>query len=191
MRIPWDFLIPLDIRKFFLAKKGVSFSIDIKPLQEGVSKYLNRAGISKKDSRGADKKTKFALGLQAMNWMINGSSRSNRTPPIKFGVLKGSFSVFVGSLFVGDSSNKFFGGTPLKSGLRTGEKNLASIFIIANTDYAAKMESELTPAGDLQLGPVSRRSPGSGGHYIEGHLKADRNLYVSFYARMFKKETGG
>jgi hypothetical protein len=120
------------------------------------------------------------VGLQLINWIVNGSSREGVVPPVKTGLLRGSGSVFVG--------NKFIGATPRFSGLGTPNQSYEGkpneVTVGFNTRYAAKLHEE-----KFKLGLVSMQSGNVGNKYVEKHLKADGKALFAFYAKLLKDNT--
>jgi hypothetical protein len=123
-------------------------------------------------------------GIQFLTWANTGSggTSESRKPPIRFGILRGSSSVFIGSTLV-----KVFPQT-IKSG--SGERPTPAtghsapeltLTFVWNTDYAAKMhETEYSP------GPYSEQDGDAGNKWIEKHIQADKNLLMQFIAKEFK-----
>ena len=166
-----------------MAKSGLQ--MDWKPLQVGFQNFFKK--IKMEQPGGADETARIKVGLQLLNWVLNGSSKVSVVPPVKDGILRGSGSVFVGGKFVGDTKGQYPGGTPNKS--FNGPKD--AITIGFNTAYAAKMHERLSPAGNLKLGPVSLQSGDVGGKFIQAHLAGDGKAAIALYALLLKKGTGG
>ncbi len=156
---------------------------------KGFSNYLKKAGIHagliSGKAQGADREAKIKVGLQLINFVINGSSNESVTPPVKWGNLRASGSVFVGSEFVG--GNNLY---PITK--RTGE--------VANTSYTASFD-EITVGfnaayanrmheTDWHPGSVSEQSGNTGNKYLEKHLIADKETLVKTYSLILKKGTG-
>ena len=177
-----------------MAKK-LSFTFNAKSLLDGLEKYKNKAGISASDSEGADLKAKTEVALSLLKFVLAGSSKEAVVPPIMFGVLRGSGSVFVGNKLIGDS--KAFGRDGRPNTSYSAKPN--QITIGFNTAYAARMHEHLAPYGSpdrivgkvLQPGPTSQQSGDTGGKYLERHLQADGETLVKLWAELFKKYTGG
>lgn len=151
-------------------------------LRPGVKKYFKKAGIGRQ-SKGADMKAKTVMGLTAINFIVNGSPGEPVVPPIMHGILRASGSVFVGSKFVGGNN---LTGAP-RSESNTSHSAPDSVVTIGfNTAYALKMHET-----DWMPGPVSVQSGDVGNKFVEKHLKADKEIYLETYAKIFKRETGG
>lgn len=155
-------------------------------LTKGLKEYFKKAGISKSESKGADKIAKTKTAIQLLNWVVNGSPKEPVVPPIYWGVLRSSGSAFVGSEFVGGTN--FLpvispGQVVLNKILREKQTTITIGF---NTAYATRMhETNWTPGErSLQSGDV-------GNKFVERHLKSDKEDLMAFYAAIFKKETGG
>lgn len=163
-----------------MAKK-TSFKYNPGSLNAGIKNFFVKAGISQDRSTGVDFKAKAKVGLQLLNWTLEGSNNESVVPPIKDGILRGSGSVFVGSDLIGDSKTQYPEGTPNKS--YSGHKDIITIGF--NTSYAERMhETEWTP------GPVSEQSGDTGNKFIEKHLRADGRNLLKLYATFFKQEMG-
>lgn len=161
-----------------LMAKFKGFRFETKSLELGIKQFFAKAGISKKQPVGADLRARQKVGIQLLNWTLEGSAHEKVVPPILDGILRGSGSVFVGSKMVGTSKD-YPNGTPNRSYLAHRDV----ITIGFNTAYAAKLhEKEWNP------GPVSQQSGDTGNKYIEKHLIADGEDLVKLYADFFKKE---
>ncbi len=126
--------------------------------------------------------------IQFLTWSNVGSSGTSRKPPIKFGVLRGSSSAFVGSklvsIFPQDISvGADKGVTPAKS--YKGKNDITATFVW-NTDYATKMH-EWTGA----WGPRTLADGDAGDKWLEMHLKADKEALMKMVNIQFRMEVGG
>jgi hypothetical protein len=112
-------------------------------------------------------------GLQLINWIVNGSPKNSRVPPIKTGQLRAAGSVFVGKELV-DTTGKW---------ANTSYNEKEDVTTIGfNTAYAAKLhETEWEP------GPRSLQSGDVGNKYIESHLKSDAKAWLEFVGKLIKK----
>ena len=168
-----------------MAKKAAELTIK-NTLTDGVKKYFKQAGIEKNKSTASDFLAKSKMALSLLNFCLNGSKNSSRTPPVLTGDLRGSGSVFVGNKMIQDSKGASK-GTPNT----TYSENPDTITIGFNTEYATKIHENLEPAGGLQLGTKSREAGDAGGKFVEEHLDADKESLLEIYAKFFKKDTGG
>lgn len=138
-----------------------------------------------RESPTAFKKAQKKGAIQFLNWANNGSGNESRKPPIKWGVLRGSSSAFVGSTFVKTFPQIVQSGasevpTPATS---YGGKDLV-ITWVWNTDYAAKMhETKYNP------GPFTRQDGNAGPKWLERHLRRDKQDLMKLITKEFKKET--
>lgn len=108
--------------------------------------------------------------IQLLTWMNNGSAKESAKPPIRFGVLRGSSSAFVGNKLVQVFPQQIKSGaketiTPNKS----HQGPSTTITVGWNTDYAAKMHE-----WDGEWGPFTMQDGNAGAKWIEKHLKADK-----------------
>lgn len=163
-------------------KMGFTFE---NTLSAGLKKYFDGAGIAPGKTSGADKIAKTKVGLQFINWVVNGSSKEKVVPPVLWGILRASGSVHVGDEFVG-GNNLYQSKKGSLSNDSIISENPNTITIGFNTLYAAKLhETEWTP------GEKSEQSGDVGNKYLEKHLKSDKEDAMEMYARIFKKESKG
>lgn len=161
-------------------------------LTPGLKAYFKKAGVGASGDRStADFKARQAVGLQLLNFTVNGSSGETVVPPIRWGVLRGSGSAFVDNVMIGDTKGTYPDGTPNKE-YRSHKGGLSVGF---NTAYAARMhETKWVPGGKVPS-KQSTRNPGIlanvGNKFLEKHLKADGKVLLGLYSDIFKKETGG
>lgn len=137
-----------------------------------------------KDSPKAFQKGLEAGALQLLTWMNTGSPNESRKPPIDWGILRGSSSVFVGGKLVGEGKSKIRSGsdeqpTPLTS--YSAANTTISVFY--NTDYAAKMHE-----WEGGWGPGTERDGDAGNKWIEMHLKADKDLLMAVIGLEVKRD---
>lgn len=134
----------------------------------------------------ARKKGLMALGLQLLNNTINGSPAEPVVPPILYGYLRGSGSVFLGSELLSKSDK--FGYTEKKSNvfpneIYNGKENEVTVGF--NAPYAARLHET-----NWISGKISQQSGDVGNKFLEKHLKKDGkelfNLYVDIYKKEFK-----
>lgn len=157
---------------------AVEFTVE-NTLTAGLKKFKRKLALEK--TGGVDFGIKRDIGLQLINWIVNGSAKSDRTPPVKHGILRGSGSVFVGGHFVGDTRAGYPEGTPNTS--YSGPMDLITIGF--NTSYAVYMHEK-----NWNPGPVSSQSGDTGNKFVEMHLKADGKDLLGLYARFFKSRMG-
>ena len=118
--------------------------------------------------------------LQFLNWANNGSANSAKKPPIRWGVLRGSSSAFVGDKHVGNYEQEA-NGTPIQS--YRGKKN--TMTWIWNTDYAKKMHE-----WQGGWGPYTTQDGDAGNKWLEEHLKADKEDLYKMIQIEIKKDLG-
>ena len=137
-----------------------------------------------KKSPEAFRKAAEIGAIQFLNWANNGSKNESRKPPIKWGVLRGSSSCFVGSELVEIFSINVSGekgATPARS---YRAKDLV-ITWVWNTDYAAKMHE--WKGG---WGKATERDIDAGNKWLEKHLAKDRNDLIIVIGKEYKKVSG-
>jgi hypothetical protein len=156
-----------------------------------LNKYFEQAGIGMGDQKNkntANFKALQAVGLQLLNFSLNGSSGESTVPPIKFGVLRGSGSVFVNGILVGDTKSNYSNGTP-NNEYSTSTDN--DVTVGYNTAYAAKLHETNWVPGGARPSKQATRNPAItgdvGNKWIEKHLKADGKVLLGLYADIFKK----
>lgn len=132
-----------------------------------------------------DKKNRGKIGLQLINWIVNGSSKESRVPPILTGLLRGSGSVFVGSKFIGATPKVNGKGNPNQS--HSEKENIVTVGF--NTGYARKMHELKRKMHELNWrpGPKSQQSGDVGNKYIEKHLNSDKEALMAFYGKLQNK----
>jgi hypothetical protein len=156
------------------------------PIGGGLKMTMRLAPLRRlqKKSPSAFQKAMEKGAIQFINWANNGSSNSSRKPPIRWGVLRGSASAFVGSKLVFVFPQLVTGGktpTPAK-GHRAPPTVMTFVW---NTDYAKKMHEHKG-----NWGPFTKQDADAGNQWLLKHLKADRNDLMKVIGIEFKKETG-
>ncbi len=139
-----------------------------------------------KQSPKAFTKAQEKASLQLLTWMNTGSfgTSESRKPPIRYGVLRGSSSAFVGSQKVGDFKINVKAGSkeqisPASSYAAPG----GTTTIVYNTDYAAKMHEWGGPWGEF-----TEQDGDAGAKWVEKHLQADKDLFIKILGIEFKKD---
>lgn len=132
--------------------------------------------------------------IQFLTWANVGSTGSPKKPPIKFGVLRGSSSAFVGNKLVSIqpqdiSSEAEEGPSPLRSITGAGIKvDDTTATFVWNTDYATLMHEWKVPPH--HWGEATLRDYDAGDKWLEEHLKADKDALMRMVAIEFKTELG-
>ena len=151
---------------------SIKMTMNLAPLarlQKQSPKYFKEA-----QKRGA---------IQFLNWANNGSAKSSKKPPIRWGVLRGSSSAFVG----GDLVMKF--PYVVKEGMVTPAENYSGKDLVItwcwNTDYAAKMHEWTGGWGKFTL-----QDGNAGNKWIEEHLQADKEDLMKVIGEEFKRVSG-
>jgi hypothetical protein len=173
------------------------FTIKSDTLTPGLKSFAKKVGIT--GGRNADRESASfralrAVGLQLLNFAINGSENEKVVPPIREGILRGSGSAFVDGVLVGDTKGRGGPGSergdPNKS--YDGGPNESTVGF--NTAYAARMHETTWTPGGVVPSPQAERNPAMlkdvGNKFVEKHLVADRETLLGLYADVVKKESG-
>jgi hypothetical protein len=153
----------------------IKTSFNFKPLKELQRK--SPAAFKTAMKRGA---------IQFLTWCNTGSAKESRKPPIRWGVLRGSSSAFVGNELVKIYEQVIKTGADEKP--TPAQSHSAADLVVTwvwNTVYAAKMhETKYNP------GPFSSQDGNAGPKWLERHLKADKQDLYAMIRKEFQKETG-
>jgi hypothetical protein len=134
-------------------------------------------------SPGEFRKAQEKATIQLLTWMNMGSPGTSAKPPIRFGVLRGSSSAFVGSSKLKDFSITIKPGskeTISPAGSYSAPDGTTTI--VYNTDYAAKMHEWEGTWGDFTI-----QDGDAGNKWIEKHLQADKDLFMKVIGIEVKK----
>jgi hypothetical protein len=139
-----------------------------------------------KKSPNAFKNAQKKGAIQFLNWANNGSAKETRKPPIRWGVLRGSSSAFVGSELVQTYDIPIMAGaderpTPAQSHNAKDDQ----MTWVWNTDYATKMHET-----NYKPGPFTAQDGNAGPKWLEKHLNADKDDLMKVIGMEYKKETG-
>lgn len=150
-----------------------------------LTKKLDFRGLKKLQHRTPDMFTNAMSkgGLQGLNWMNNGSRRESRKPPIRFGTLRGSSSVFVGNKLVGVTDISIRSGAPERptpAKQYNGKPHVLTF--VYNTDYATKMHEH-----EGNWGKFTKQDGDAGNKWLELHLIRDRDDLFNFIELEFRK----
>ena len=139
--------------------------------------------VSKKSMNNALEKG----SIQMLTWANNGSPKESATPPIRWGVLRGSSSAFVGDkstyVFPQDVSQE---ATEDATPAISYKGNESTITIVYNVNYAFKMHEEKGKSWE-QLGPFSEQAKNVSDKWLEKHLAADKDILFEMIAKIVKK----
>jgi hypothetical protein len=141
----------------------------------------------KKKSNALIKEAQKIAGLQFLTWVNTGSPSESATPPIRWGVLRGSSSVFFENESLGSFKENIKPGseeTPDPLLTYNGPKN--TITIIYNVEYAFKMHEERGKTWQ-ELGPISNQSSNATDKWLEKHIASDGKILYNMIARLIKK----
>lgn len=141
------------------------------------------ANLQKKSPQAFKKALKVAA-IQFINWANTGSKQEPRTPPIRWGVLRGSSSAFVGSKMVAVFPINIEPGAPEEpTPAQTHSAPALTITWAWNTDYANKMHEWKGNWGKFTL-----QAANAGNKWLEKHLRADKDALMKVIGMEFKKE---
>lgn len=119
--------------------------------------------------------------IQFLAWANDGSPLEPRRPPIRWGVLRGSGSAFVGSKLVATTPASG-DATPLG----TYNDVPTTISWIWNTPYAARMHEH---TGDW--GKFTKADAQAGNKWLEKHLQADKEALLKMIEAEFWRGAKG
>lgn len=153
----------------------LNVSMNLKPLEALAKK--SPAAFKKGMKKGA---------LQFLTWANTGTGKSSKKPPIRFGVLRGSSSAFVGGELV-DTYKIIIkpGAKESPSPATSHSAPMTTITWVWNTSYAAKMHEWNGP-----WGPFTIQDGNAGAKWVEDHLKADRDALIEMIGSEVKSELG-
>lgn len=124
--------------------------------------------------------------IQFITWANTGSVAEPRTPPIRWGVLRGSSSAFVGNKLVTIFPQSILpAATEKPTPARSHTADPLTITWAWNTNYAAKMHE--WKGG---WGKFTQQAGNAGNKWLEKHLRKDRNALLRMIGMEFKKEVG-
>jgi hypothetical protein len=124
--------------------------------------------------------------VQFLTWANTGQGKSSKKPPIRFGVLRGSSSAFVGNelVLIFPQTIKQ-GASEAPTPAQTYAGALDVITFVWNTDYATKMHE-----WSGGWGPFTRQDGDAGAKWVEDHLKADRNALMAVIGMEYQRAVG-
>jgi len=161
-------------------------------LTPGLKKFFKDAGVGVKAKDTANFKALAAVGLQLLNFTLNGSSKEKVVPPIRWGVLRGSGSVFADGVFLGDTKANHPNGTPNQE--YSDSAKPGDVVVGFNTAYAARWHERQFVPGGVRPSRQAVANPDMlvdvGNKFVEKHLRADGEVLLGLYADIFKKEMG-
>lgn len=140
--------------------------------------------LAKKSPKAFEKAMEVGA-VQFINWANTGSRFESRTPPIRWGVLRGSSSAFLGNRLILIFPQRILPGSdeePTPATSHTAPP--LTITWVWNTDYATKMHE-----WKGSWGKFTQQAGNAGNKWLELHLKNDRNALMEAIGREFKRET--
>ena len=123
-------------------------------------------------------------GIQLLTWANTGSKNTSATPPIRWGVLRGSSSVLLGGKLV-----KIFNisiapeATEEPTPATSHTADNTTLTFVWNTDYALDMHEWTGGWGEATI-----RANNAGAKWLEKHLDKDRNDLMRVIATETKKK---
>lgn len=152
---------------------------------------LNGLTYLVKNSNDMFNKSMEKAAIQFLTWANTGSIGSPKKPPIKWGVLRGSSSAFVGTKLVSVypqdvDTDAEEDASPARnvSGVSIKPDDVTATFVW-NTDYATTMHEWRGGWGKATL-----RDYDAGNKWLEEHLKADKDALMKMVGIEFKMELG-
>ncbi len=128
--------------------------------------------------------------VQFLNWCNLGSAKEKRKPPIRWGVLRGSSSAFVGNKLVQIFKQLIKAGSPERpSPASSGARAGLIITWVWNTNYAWKMHEWGEKPGQ-GWGEFTKRDMDAGNKWLQKHIKRDRDDLMKVIRSEFQKEAG-
>jgi hypothetical protein len=155
----------------------LEMTVNLKPLQRLARKPP--AMFQKALEKGA---------IQFLTWANTGSSGSkeSRKPPIRWGVLRGSSSAFVGNKLVKIYELTINSESPERPDpAKTHSAKPLTATFVWNTDYANKMHEWQGGWGRFTV-----QDSDAGNKWVEKHLQADKDLLMEVIGRAYKRESG-
>ena len=153
-----------------MANANLKMSMDLKPLQR----------LAKQSPKHFRKGMQVA-GIQFLTWANMGSKNTSKKPPIRFGILRGSSSVFLGNKLIETFKPPNVTGEATPNDIYSGADMVLTFGW--NTNYAAKMHEWKGNWGKFTL-----QDSDAGDKWIEDHLDKDRNDLMNVVAKTYKKE---
>lgn len=154
----------------------LKMSIDLAPLRS----------LQRKSPRAFNEAQKQAAVLM-LNWMNNGSDKTSRKPPIRWGVLRGSSSAFVGSELVQTFGQLIKAEADERPTPAKAHKADATVMTwVWNTNYATAMHEKR--GGNW--GKFTRQDADAGAKWVEEHLQKDKDDLMALIGKFYAKETG-
>ncbi len=129
------------------------------------------------------RKAEEKAAIQFLNWANNGSKNTSKKPPIRWGVLRGSSSAFVGGKLVSIFKINVKEGkvTPAESHSAPN----TTMTWVWNTSYAAKMHEHKGGWGKFTV-----QDGDAGNKWLEEHLQKDADDLMKMIAKEFKTLAG-
>lgn len=122
-------------------------------------------------------------GIQFLTWANTGTGKTPKKPPIRYGVLRGSSSVFVGNKLVTIYQQSISpGADEAPSPATSHQAPMHTMTAVWNTNYAVIMHEHKG-----NWGPITSQDTNAGSKWVEENLKANKDLLMEVIAKNFKK----
>ena len=121
-----------------------------------------------------------------LNWCNLGSAKCTRKPPIRWGVLRGSSSAFVGNKLVLIYPQTLIpGGLEIITPATSYTTRPTTITWVWNTEYARKMH-EWGQNPNESWGETTKQDIDAGNQWLLMHLQKDKDDLMQVIAKQFK-----
>lgn len=127
--------------------------------------------------------------VQFLNWANNGSAKETRKPPIRWGVLRGSSSGFVGNKLVMIFPCNIKPGGESKTPAKSHSGDPLTMTWVWNTDYAKKMH-EWGQTSKEKWGKFTKQDKNAGNFWLLKHLQKDKDDLMKVISKEFGKVAG-
>lgn len=134
----------------------------------------------------AFKQAQKKAAVEFLRWNNTGSAGSSKKPPIRWGVLRGSSSAFVGNEMVGMFDIGIQSGAKERpTPARSHSAPPTTMTWVWNVDYGAKMHEWMGSWGEF-----TRRDGDAGNKWLEEHLRTDEKALFEMIKTEFRKAAG-
>lgn len=151
-----------------------------------ISMSMNLSKLKRLQRKSPEKfRTAMERGaIEFLNWANNGSQQETRKPPIRWGVLRGSASAFVGNKLVHIFKQSHTEGEPTP--LTSFSESPTTATWVWNTPYAHRMHEHTG-----EWGKFTEADDDAGNKWLEKHLIADKEALMKMIEKEYWKEVTG